>query len=298
MFTGFARPAFGSIPQLSEMQARYYAALMNGEVQLPDKETMVKDIVSEGQAELDQHWSAKTIFPLVSFINYTNIMAEKIGAQVDYGKYLFTDFKLFLRLVLCQYTVARFSLSSDDPEVRKLARDTIMAYKMKRGCIMDMHVFIVCVYLSCLGFSKARPMTLKPPSMSVQLMAWAVLPFLVILLLVPVFIFQRRWLALAFLPPWFMLVCPPLFMYIAITLFNIFHPVGLMRLYKVYIKGVPDGVINFSEAVKTLSDPVLKRRILKPMMIMNWVIFTNCIKYVVWISMKVIEDVCGIEIIF
>lgn len=41
-YFGFARPAFGSIPPTSEMQSRFYAMVVNGDLDLPCRAKMVK----------------------------------------------------------------------------------------------------------------------------------------------------------------------------------------------------------------------------------------------------------------
>lgn len=41
-YFGFARPAFGSIPPTSEMQSRFYAMVVNGDLSLPCRGKMVK----------------------------------------------------------------------------------------------------------------------------------------------------------------------------------------------------------------------------------------------------------------
>lgn len=54
-FFGFARPAFGSLPPTSEMQARYYAMVLNGEKELPSVEDMV-DIAAKDKEEWDRRF--------------------------------------------------------------------------------------------------------------------------------------------------------------------------------------------------------------------------------------------------
>jgi len=55
-FFGFARPAFGSLPPTSEMQARYYAMVVNGEKHLPSVEEMEK-MAEEDKKEWDRRFS-------------------------------------------------------------------------------------------------------------------------------------------------------------------------------------------------------------------------------------------------
>ena len=53
-FLGSARPAFGAIPPMSEMQARYLAMVLNREVSLPSVEEMEKKA-----AALEKRWDTR-----------------------------------------------------------------------------------------------------------------------------------------------------------------------------------------------------------------------------------------------
>lgn len=59
-YFGFARPAFGSIPPTSEMQSRFYAMTVNGDLDLPCRAKMVEvaleDKVRVGLLTWDGGW--------------------------------------------------------------------------------------------------------------------------------------------------------------------------------------------------------------------------------------------------
>ena len=73
-FIGFARPNVGALPPLSEMQARWFARVLAGEVSLPDAETMEKI----AQADAEAHAKPRVGYSKRSYIS----------ATVDYQKYL------------------------------------------------------------------------------------------------------------------------------------------------------------------------------------------------------------------
>ena len=50
-FVGFARPAFGAVPPMSELAARYWAALLAGELTLPSHAAMIDAIARDRAAE-------------------------------------------------------------------------------------------------------------------------------------------------------------------------------------------------------------------------------------------------------
>lgn len=232
VFPGFVRPAFGSIPQLSEMQAVYYTRLIQGEVAaLPPKVEMVKFIKEEGNREIGEFYSAKTLFPLVSFGRYSSLMAKLSNSEVDYYKIFYDDWKLCIKLLVCQYTVQRFRLQDPDPAVRAVARETVENMMISPLAFYDLTLLIPPLFLSTLGFKSFRPYSFGPPPTRVKILAWGLLPLWATLLSPSFTVFGLTW-------TWAAL-----------------HPLNLIRLYKVYVKGVPDGIIDWTWGVKLLTSP-------------------------------------------
>lgn len=271
-FSGFARPAFGSIPQQSELQARFIAKLLKGEVQLPEKNQMEADILADGASEIDQHWSAKTTFPLVSFIKYTNDLAIQIGSKPDYTKYLFTEPRFLFRLLVSQYTVARFYLNDEDPEMRKLSRETIMSYRrVPLMFALDINNFFVLLLCGKLGFASVRPMTVAPPTWAELLLAWI------------------------FLPLWCALLSPCIYTYIALHLITFFHPFNWLRYYKIYVLGSPDGQLDISWCMDKLSSPRLHCFLWKPCSYVH-LAFTFLVLIPSLLCTKLLLNFSGVEV--
>ena len=80
VFGGFARPAFGAIPPMSEMQARFFSALVTGQVDLPTIETMQQRITEQaaiGRLQFGHH--ANRIHSLTDYLRYMDGIANEIG---------------------------------------------------------------------------------------------------------------------------------------------------------------------------------------------------------------------------
>merc|ERR1712048_608905 len=151
--------------------------VIQGELQLPDTATMEKEIIADGKQEIDQHWSAKTTFPLVSFINYTSDLAGKLGVKPNYVKMFFTDPCFLMRLWVTQYTVCRFYLNDEDSTMRDMSRETIMSYRrVPLMFSLDINNSFVCGFAAKLGFGRFRPMTISPPPTAEMCLAWIFLP--------------------------------------------------------------------------------------------------------------------------
>ena len=81
-FIGFLRPAFGAIPPLAELQARWFALLQSGAVKLPSREVMQQSI------DYWTHYRAhffgalkKTLPHLVEHTPFCDALAERIGCK-------------------------------------------------------------------------------------------------------------------------------------------------------------------------------------------------------------------------
>ena len=79
-FFGFARPAFGAIPPTTEMQARYYSMIINGDLQLPSREEM-EAIAMKDRLNYDGRfgYDCKRVKGLVDFQVYCDDLAKLMG---------------------------------------------------------------------------------------------------------------------------------------------------------------------------------------------------------------------------
>jgi hypothetical protein len=81
-FIGFVRPAFGAIPPLAELQARWFAQMISGERELPSPGKMRESIESWNQRR--QHvFRAKEdrLSHLVDHTEYCDVLAEQVGCK-------------------------------------------------------------------------------------------------------------------------------------------------------------------------------------------------------------------------
>jgi|UniRef100_A0A7S2UXY2 dimethylaniline monooxygenase (N-oxide forming) len=158
-FFGFTRPAFGSIPPTSEMQARLFAMVVNGDFKLPSKKEM------ELQAELDrENWEhrfgydAKRVKGLVDFQLYADELAEMMGCLPPLRKIFFNKPKLWFKIMFGPFTMHQYRLVGPwaDP-----ARAEAVYAKTPVGDFLEAIItagFLVSAkILSSIGFRKYTP---------------------------------------------------------------------------------------------------------------------------------------------
>lgn len=111
-YFGFARPAFGSIPPTSEMQSRFYAMVMNGDIKLPCRATQVQKAL-EDKAQYDWRfgYDAKRVKGLVDFQIYTDDLANEMGMLPPLRKIFFTKPKLWMSLMFGPFTMHQYRLA-------------------------------------------------------------------------------------------------------------------------------------------------------------------------------------------
>ncbi|CAF3564221.1 unnamed protein product [Rotaria socialis] len=93
VFIGFVRPCFGAIPPLAEMQARWFALLCSGKIDLPDTSTMDKYIRTYVRyiENFLTPYRVNRITNLTDFLSFSDDMAWAIGCRPN------LDFKMLLR---------------------------------------------------------------------------------------------------------------------------------------------------------------------------------------------------------
>lgn len=81
-FVGFARPNIGSMPPVTELQARYFAAVASGRVSLPPRSQM-ESIIAQDAAKTMQlkPLIAERVTGIVSFVPFMYELAELIGCR-------------------------------------------------------------------------------------------------------------------------------------------------------------------------------------------------------------------------
>jgi dimethylaniline monooxygenase (N-oxide forming) len=111
-FIGFARPGFGSIPPLAELQARWVAGLIEKELHLPSPDEMrrqMSDYDLSRHRLFDHH--ADTLPALVDYIPYAEWLSQRAGCEVDWQRLAKSDPGLFSRVLYGAYSPAQFRLS-------------------------------------------------------------------------------------------------------------------------------------------------------------------------------------------
>ncbi len=79
-FVGFARPGLGAIPPIGELQARWFAALLSGSVELPPAETMAGSIVHHTERRRATFRAVRgRLEHLVDFTLFCDELASQIG---------------------------------------------------------------------------------------------------------------------------------------------------------------------------------------------------------------------------
>lgn len=110
-FIGFLRPPVGAIPPMAEMQARWFAQLTSGKIQLPDATIMRNHVERETAHRSSYFRHVHDRLPhMVDFSTYMDDLADEIGAkpnvwrllrdprlayQLHAGPFCGTQFRLF-----------------------------------------------------------------------------------------------------------------------------------------------------------------------------------------------------------
>jgi len=82
VFVGFLRPAFGAIPPLAELQARWFARLLSGESGLPSRPEMDAEIAREGARRAHTFRAVRDrLDDLVDFTSTCDALAERVGCK-------------------------------------------------------------------------------------------------------------------------------------------------------------------------------------------------------------------------
>ena len=81
-FVGFARPNIGSMPPVTELQARYFAAVASGRVHLPERAEMESIIAQDAQKTSKfKPLVVDRVTGIVSFVPFMYELAELIGCS-------------------------------------------------------------------------------------------------------------------------------------------------------------------------------------------------------------------------
>ncbi len=120
-FVGFVRPVLGSIPSLSEAQARWMAHVFAGKASLPPKHQ--REVIDYIGHELHHRFYHDTsdLDVLVDQESYSTLLASYVNCDVKWLKLFFRWPKAFFHLMRVPWMPFKFELNHQDPTRRKAA---------------------------------------------------------------------------------------------------------------------------------------------------------------------------------
>jgi dimethylaniline monooxygenase (N-oxide forming) len=158
-FFGFARPAFGSIPPTSEMQARFFAMVVNGEITLPCKKDMVQ---SAAKDEANWEWrfgyDKTRVKGLVDFQLYCDDLASQMGVLPPLRKLFLTNPRVWFKIMFGPFTMHQYRIQGPaaDPQRAQEVYKKLPVGDLLESSITASFLFAAKI-LSLLGFSMFRP---------------------------------------------------------------------------------------------------------------------------------------------
>ena len=129
-FIGFLRPAFGAIPPLAELQARWFALLLSGKLELPAADVMLAS-VARWSAFHDHMFRALSgqLAHLVDFTPFCDELAAEIGCKPSVAALERESFGFRLRFFAAPFVAAQYRLTGPHAKP-ELARDLIQSLEI------------------------------------------------------------------------------------------------------------------------------------------------------------------------
>ncbi len=126
-YVGFARPVLGSIPSLSELQARWVAHVFAGRRPLPARARLA--LWAAREELLQRRWflDRSRLGVLVDQEVYASDLAARVGAQVRWGRLLAFRPRLFWLLLLSPWSAFKYQLHDPSRAVRRAAEQRLRA---------------------------------------------------------------------------------------------------------------------------------------------------------------------------
>ena len=111
MFIGYTRPAFGAVPPLSEMLARYYALLVSGQRTLPDPDAMAREVARDAKWEIERFaHDAPRLKSLLDYSVAMDTIAAMVGCQPPLQHLFYTQPLIWLKVLCGSLSGAQFRL--------------------------------------------------------------------------------------------------------------------------------------------------------------------------------------------
>src|SRR5919199_3175671 len=109
-FIGFARPHVGAMPPMAEMQARWFARVLSGQVKLPDAEQMKSVAEADAQAYNQfRKFHAQRVTSLVDYFRYMNEIGAFVGCRPNLLRLLLKP-KMFVAVLFGPLAAFQFRL--------------------------------------------------------------------------------------------------------------------------------------------------------------------------------------------
>lgn len=110
-FIGFVRPGLGSLPPISEMQARWYAQVISGAVDLPTPAEMRERALAEDMSHRDHYSKISKRLPyLVDYTSYMDEIAGFVGCRPHFKELVLHPSTMF-RLYCGPFITAQYRIS-------------------------------------------------------------------------------------------------------------------------------------------------------------------------------------------
>jgi dimethylaniline monooxygenase (N-oxide forming) len=130
-FCGLARPAFGAIPPISEMQARWFVRLCTGGASLPSRKRLELAILKdEAEARAQFPHDAGRVGSLTDYLRMMDELAAEIGCKPN--GWLLRNPKIWWRLLLGPICGAQYRLSGPQAK-RDVAIGTLRRMPIRRA---------------------------------------------------------------------------------------------------------------------------------------------------------------------
>ena len=158
-FFGFARPAFGSIPPTTEMQARLWALVLSGHILLPSAEVMIATS-DKDRAEWERRfvYDSERVKGLVDYQIYCDSLAEIMGVMPPLWELFWTKPRLWLQIMCGPFTVHQYRLRGPYATPTH-AEDILMRHPLGdtlETCITAFFL-LLAKFLSLLGLRMFKP---------------------------------------------------------------------------------------------------------------------------------------------
>ena len=123
-FCGFARPTLGSLPMVSEMQARLIANVFSDKINLPMDMKAISDKDRE-KSNIDFKDTSLRLNYLVNTYYYNDELADLMGIKPNMGKLLFTNPYWCFHLLINPWTHFHYTLFDKNERYRSIAEKMI-----------------------------------------------------------------------------------------------------------------------------------------------------------------------------